>query len=415
MKGAISVSSLGKCFKHYPAPHHRLIEWLGLSRHPQHQTRWVLRDLNFRIRPGESVGIIGRNGAGKSTLLKVLTGTTKANEGQVELEGRVAALLELGMGFHPDFSGRQNVFMAGYMLGLQRDEIIRLMPEIEAFAEIGEAIDHPVRTYSSGMQVRLAFSVATAAQPDILIVDEALSVGDAYFQHKCFKRIRRFREQGVTLLFVSHDPLAIKSLCDRAILIEKGGIAMDASPDEIFDYYNALIALDEARADEHGEHIAQQGGQTRSGTGEAKLLDGQILVNGQPATIFTAGTPISLEVDFRIDAPLEELTLGMMIRDRLGNDIFGTNTFHLGLPLPVEPGPTRHRLAFQVPACNLGPGSYSVTLALHSAHTHIGDNYDWWDQAITFQVAERSDYHFAGVAMLEVHPELLPAAPRTSP
>src|SRR3990167_4186577 len=182
--GSIRVSQLCKAYKQYPTRWSRLAEWLIPFSAPRHQLTWVLQDVSFQVKPGEALGIIGVNGAGKSTLLKMITGTTQPNAGHIQIEGRVAALLELGMGFHPDFSGRQNVFMAGQMPGLRVGEKHALMPEIEAFAEIGEYIDHPVRTYSSGMQMRLAFSVATARRPDVLIVHEALSVGDAYFQHK---------------------------------------------------------------------------------------------------------------------------------------------------------------------------------------------------------------------------------------
>jgi len=192
------------------------------------------------------------NGAGKSTLLKVITGTIQPTSGQVILSGKVAAMLELGMGFHPEFTGRQNVVMASQLLGLSDSEIKDLMPSIEAFAEIGSYIDEPVRTYSSGMQARLAFSVATAVRPDILIVDEALSVGDTYFQHKSFDRIREFRKQGTTLLIVSHDKQAIQAVCDRAILLKSGRLAMEGRPEEVMDFYNASLA------DYQGQTIEQK-------------------------------------------------------------------------------------------------------------------------------------------------------------
>jgi len=208
--GKLVVSHLGKAYKRYAGKWARTLEWI--TGRPQHEQTWVLNDIHFTVHPGEAVGIVGVNGAGKSTLLKIITGTTQPTKGSVHTEGRVAALLELGMGFHPDFTGRQNVFMAGQLLGLQGDEIAACLPAIEAFAEIGDYIDRPVRTYSSGMQMRLAFSVATAVRPAVLIVDEALSVGDAYFQHKSFNRIREFGKQGTTLLIVSHDKAAIQSI-----------------------------------------------------------------------------------------------------------------------------------------------------------------------------------------------------------
>ena len=240
--GTIRVTNLGKAYKQYPTRWSRLAEWLSPGDKSHHALKWVLQDINFNVAPGEAVGIIGINGAGKSTLLKLITGTTQPTTGLVCLQGRVAALLELGMGFHPDFSGRQNVIMAGQLLGLQAAEVQNLMPSIEAFAEIGDYIDQPVRVYSSGMQMRLAFSLATAKRPDVLIVDEALSVGDAYFQHKSFERIRQFRKQGSTLLIVSHDKGAIQSICDRAILLDSGRIIKEGAPEEVMDFYNALIA-----------------------------------------------------------------------------------------------------------------------------------------------------------------------------
>ena len=237
--GILIVSNVGKSYKKYSGKWARVAEWL--TGKDQHQKKWVLDDINFVVNPGEAVGIIGVNGAGKSTLLKIVTGTTEPSRGFVKMQGRVAAMLELGMGFHPDFTGRQNAVMAGQLLGISTIEINACMPAIEQFAEIGDYIDRPVRTYSSGMQMRLAFSVATAVRPDILIVDEALSVGDAYFQHKSFNRIREFREQGTTLLIVSHDRSAIQSLCDRAILLESGRVAKDGPPEEVMDYYTMIL------------------------------------------------------------------------------------------------------------------------------------------------------------------------------
>ena len=222
MTGRIVLHDLGKSYRHYHAPSQRLIEWVTLGAAIRHEERWALRGVTLEIAGGEAVGIIGANGAGKSTLLKLITGTTHPTTGHAVVDGRVAALLELGIGFHPDATGRDNVLMAGQLLGYQSSEIAARMSDIERFAEIGSYLDSPVRTYSSGMHVRLAFSVATAIRPDILIVDEALAVGDAYFQHKSFARIREFKAAGTTLLFVSHSAPVVKSICDRAVLLEGG-------------------------------------------------------------------------------------------------------------------------------------------------------------------------------------------------
>jgi lipopolysaccharide transport system ATP-binding protein len=214
----LSVANVGKSFRKYKSDWHRFANWFGLKIKPVKE-HWVLRHINFDVNAGEAIGIIGQNGAGKSTLLKILTGTLQVNEGNILTNGRIAAILELGMGFNPDLSGRQNVFNSAGLMGFSAEQIAKSMPDIEAFAEIGTYFNQPVRVYSSGMQMRVAFAVATAWRPEILIVDEALSVGDSYFQHKCFARIREFQEHGTSLMLVSHDLNAIQSLCSRAILL----------------------------------------------------------------------------------------------------------------------------------------------------------------------------------------------------
>lgn len=401
----VIATQLGKAFKRYARIRHRLLEWLPGARQ-RHELRWVLRDLNFSIAPGESIGLIGRNGAGKSTLLKLLTGTLLPTTGQVQVKGRVAALLELGMGFHPEFSGFDNVLMAGQLQGLTRDEILACMDDIVAFAEIGDALMQPVREYSSGMMVRLAFATATAVRPDVLIVDEALAVGDAYFQHKCFRRIREFREQGVTLLFVSHDPLAVKSLCNRALLIEGGRVAMDADPLQVLDYYNALIALDESSLADHAQHIqAEETTQgMRSGTGEVKISAVRLLRQGQETQQVLEGEALTLEIDLKINQNVPDLTVGLLLRDRLGNEIFGTNTHQLGLSEQLRhlQAGSQHRLKFAIASFPLGEGSYSLTVAAHGADTHLAGNYDWWDQALTLQVGFGAGTRFSGLVRLPV-------------
>jgi lipopolysaccharide transport system ATP-binding protein len=398
--GSIVVSNLGKAYKQYPTRWSRLGEWLLPLRGPRHKLKWVLTDINFQVSPGEAVGLIGINGAGKSTLLKLITGTTQPTTGAVWMEGRVAALLELGMGFHPDFTGRQNVYMAGQLLGMTVDEITSLMPQIEDFAGIGEYMDQPVRVYSSGMQMRVAFSVATARRPDILIVDEALSVGDAYFQHKSFDRIRQFRKEGTTLLLVSHDKQAIQSVCDRAILLDSGRLAKEGKPEEIMDYYNAMIAEREnetVRLNATGDGKVQ----TISGTGEATVADIALLdETGQRAEVVDVGAAVTLEVRVKVNAPIPRMVLGYMIKDRLGQPMYGTNTHLKGLPLAnVAPGEeVVYRFAFPM---NLGPGTYSVATAIVSTETHLVNNYEWRDLALVFTVMNMRRPHFEGSAWLD--------------
>lgn len=397
--GTISVRDLGKAYKQYPTRSARLAEWLIPFSPPRHAQKWVLQGLNFEVKPGEAIGIIGMNGAGKSTLLKMITGTTEPTTGSVNVTGRIAALLELGMGFHPDFTGRQNAIMAGQLLGLSADDMRSLMPEIEAFAEIGDYIDQPVRVYSSGMQMRLAFSVATAKRPDILIVDEALSVGDNYFQHKSFDRIRAYNKLGTTLLIVSHDKGAVQGICDRAILLSGGSIAMQGSPETVMDYYNAMIAeRDPAKVQQVLGHDGNV--QTISGTGEARVIKATLCdEDGKPVEVVKVGQALQIQVEIEAFADLPELVFGYQIKDRLGQPVFGTNTFHTKQLLQDLRTGQRVRFVLRFPA-NLGEGSYSVSFALHDAENHLAKSYEWRDRAIVFNVVIVGKDHFVGLAWL---------------
>ncbi|MGR3906898.1 ABC transporter ATP-binding protein [Burkholderia sp. SR8] len=405
--GTITVSNVGKAYKQYPTRWSRLVEWMDPRRKPHHTLHWVLRDVSFSVQSGEALGIIGINGAGKSTLLKMIVGTTQPTVGNVAMTGRVAALLELGMGFHPDFTGRQNVMMAGQLLGYSVDELLALMPEIEAFAEIGEYIDQPVRVYSSGMQVRLAFSVATARRPDVLIVDEALSVGDAYFQHKSFDRIREFRKLGTTLLIVAHDKAAIQAICDRAILLNAGRLEMEGPPEAVMDYYNAMLA-DRKDHDVRQERLESGAVQTVSGTGEAVIDAVELLdESGQSIEVAGVGQPVALRVMVRCVEAIPELVVGYMIKDRLGQTVFGTNTYHLKqVMVGLEAGQVIE-LRFEFTA-NLGVGSYSVAVALHTGDAHLANNYQWRDHALVFNVVNIKMQDFVGVAWLPTTVRSLP-------
>ena len=397
--GTITVTNLGKAYKLYPHRLSRLAEWLSPSGAPRHHLKWVMESVNFTVTPGEAVGIIGINGAGKSTLLKMITGTTKPTTGSVHITGRVAALLELGMGFHPDFTGRQNAYMSGQLLGYSVDEITQLMPAIEAFAEIGDYIDQPVRMYSSGMQMRLAFSVATAHRPDVLIIDEALSVGDTYFQHKSFERIREFGKQGTTLLIVSHSKEAIQAICDRAILLNAGKLALQGKPEEVMDYYNAMLA------DRGNEAIRQQVNdagvmQTISGNGDATIS--QITLCNQqnaPLEIVNVGEQVCLKITAQAHRQIDELVVGYMIKDRLGQPVFGTNTHHLQCKKNQLNQGDLIEYQFNF-AANLGEGTYSLAVALHASETHITKNYEWRDLALVFSVINLNKDSFVGVTWL---------------
>ncbi|CAI2136682.1 ABC transporter ATP-binding protein [Serratia fonticola] len=405
--GQISVEGVGKAYKKYSSRFGRLIEWVSPFKVVKHSKVWVLNNINFTVRPGEAVGIIGINGAGKSTLLKLITGTIQPTVGKITLNGRVAALLELGMGFHPDFTGRQNVYMSGQLLGLNNSDIDRLMPEIESFAEIGEYIDQPVRVYSSGMQMRLAFSVATAVRPDILIVDEALSVGDAYFQHKSFDRIRKFRSEGTTLLIVSHDKIAIQSICDRAILLNAGKVEKEGEPEVIMDYYNAMLAEKSGSALTVKQEMTKSGQmQTISGSGDAKISSITLCSHeDKPIEMVSVGDSVTLKIVVKIEKDIPELVLGYMIKDRLGQPIFGTNTYHLGKTLKDLCVGQEVEFNFQF-NMNLGEGNYSVAVALHDRDTHINKNYEWRDLALVFNVVNVNKNTFVGVSWLPVEVQI---------
>jgi lipopolysaccharide transport system ATP-binding protein len=407
LPGAIDVRGLGKAFKLYGSRTDKLVEWLTGGLEQRHRAAWALREVNFSVAPGEALGIIGMNGAGKSTLLRILTGTTLPTEGAFEAGGRIAALLELGLGMHPEFDGWQNASLSCQLMGLDREEIARCLPWIRGFSELGEHMDRPVRTYSTGMQVRLAFSVATCVRPDILIVDEALSVGDTYFQHKSMSRIRSFREEGTTLLFVTHDPGAVKALCDRAILLDAGRVLRDGPPDAVFDWYNAMIAKKEA-----GTLIEQfesdDGRQTRSGNREARISSVELAgVDGRSRRAFRIGETASIRCSFSVGRTMDRPTVGFMIRDRLGNDVFGTNTWALGVPRRRLREDDSDGATFTLPL-HLGVGTYSITFALHTRHAHVESNYDWWDRAIVFQVVKGEGPDFTGLVSLPVAVEMEP-------
>lgn len=400
--GKLLVTNLSKKYKQYFSQKSRFIELITGGRYKGHKEIWVLNNINFQVKVGESVGIIGENGAGKSTLLKIITGATQPTTGNIEKQGRLAALLELGIGFDPEFSGQQNAIMGLQILGIDAEKITQLLPKIAQFSELGDYFYKPLRTYSSGMQVRLAFSVATSVRPDILIVDEALSVGDAYFQHKSMAKIRQFKKEGTTLLFVSHDPGAVKSLCDRAVLLDKGIVIKDGKPDAVLDYYNAILAKKQKDAEiqqvelQHGKVV------TRSGNKKAVIVSVELLDDtGKAARAFQVGDKATIKCLIKLQENMELPTVGFLIQDRLGNDIFGTNTFHLKTKAITIKKDETFQIYFRT-QFNLGVGNYSISIALHSRDTHLEDNYDWWDGAQVFQIIPNNGFTFIGVNALPV-------------
>lgn len=401
----LNVSGLGKSYRSYRSEWLRFARWLYLPIKPSAE-KWIIRHINFSIEPGEAIGIVGQNGAGKSTLLKMITGTLQPSEGTVTCRGRIAAILELGMGFNPELTGRQNAYHAAGLMGFSKEQIDSVIEWIDNFAEIGSYFDEPVRTYSSGMQMRVAFAVATAFRPEILIIDEALSVGDGYFQHKSFDRIREFQQQGTTLLIVSHDRSAIQALCSRAVLLDKGTIIKDGNPEEVMDFYNALIAEKEGTS-VTVQHLDNGRVQTRSGSGEASILAVDVFNSlEQPAEFIRVGEIASLRIKVAVSVALPELVVGYMIKDRLGQSVYGTNTHHLGCKLEALEADTEIEYRFTF-AMNLGVGSYSIAVALHTADTHLAQNYEWRDLAAVFNVVNMDREEFVGLTWMPPEVELV--------
>ncbi len=398
----LRVNNLGKSYRHYGNEWCRVGSWFGIPVTARDE-HWVLRNISFAVEPGEAVGVVGQNGAGKSTLLKLITGTLRPNEGNVEIYGRVAAILELGMGFNQEFSGRQNAYHALGLMGFNVTEIATAMPQIEDFAEIGEYFDLPVRTYSTGMQMRVAFSTATAFQPEILIVDEVLSVGDTYFQHKSFDRIRQFKEVGTALLFVSHSMGDVQTLCDRVILLDKGQMLREGLPDEIVDYYNALVAEKEnAKLSVVQQRQKNGWNLTKSGTGEATITASRLTdaETNQEVSLVRVGQRVVLTAIVTIQASIPRLVVGYMLRDRMGHVVWGTNTWHTKQCAQDLGEGQQVRFELEFP-CSLGPGSYAFTLALSSTDTHMEDNYEWTDNALVFDVVNADRPFFLGSNCIE--------------
>jgi lipopolysaccharide transport system ATP-binding protein len=401
MTVALRVERVSKQYRIYERPGDRLKESVTRGRWKWHREFWALRDVSFQVETGTTTGIVGPNGSGKSTLLQIITGTLEPTHGNVWHEGRVAALLELGAGFNLEFTGVENVFMNAALLGFSRRDTERLLPEIERFAEIGDFIHQPVKTYSSGMYVRLAFATAVATEPQILIIDEALSVGDAVFQHRCLRRIKQLQENGATILFVSHDPSAVKALCSHAILMNGGRVEAEGKPAEVLNRYQGLIMEREeaydrresARAANQENHDSLdeelQPSPTlrysyRHGDGSAEVLGAELLnAARENAELVDTGEPLSARMRVRFNHECVDPVFGFLIRNRLGIHAYGVNTEQKQLRLGAVAAGAVVEIVFAFD-CWLGTDSYSLSFAVHSED---GVSYDWIDGVLFFRVA----------------------------
>jgi len=394
----IKVSDLCKTFKLYRSPSDRLKEIVTRRKYCQEFS--ALNGVNFEVQAGETLGVIGQNGAGKSTLLKILTGVLLADSGSVEIDGKITGLLELGTGFNTEFSGLQNIYLNGTLLGMSKDEIQTKLNQIVAFTELGEFVRRPLKTYSSGMIMRLAFSIAIHADPKVFVVDEALSVGDAYFQQKCMDRIKQFRQQGGSIIFVSHDMNAVKVLCDGALLLNHGLVVEQGAPDKVIDTYNFLLAK-KAKGEEIRIRPHVCGDAKAYGNFKVQITDVRLVnARGVDSEFFVCGAPCTVLIEIETNEDVDDLTVGIMIRDRFGQDIFGTNTFHLKLPIILKKG-QKCKVRYDFQELNLGPGKYTLTVAAHKSETHVQDCYQWIDVVKTFEMTMSTDFTFIGLSKLK--------------
>lgn len=352
---AINVDNVSKIYRLYNKPSDRLKEALGFSKKKLYQEHYALNNVSFEVRKGETVGIIGTNGSGKSTILKIITGVLNPTQGNVSIQGRISALLELGAGFNMEYTGIENIYLNGTMMGFSEEEINAKMDDILSFADIGDFVHQPVKTYSSGMFVRLAFAVAINIDPEILIVDEALSVGDVFFQVKCYHKFEEFKKMGKTILFVSHDLGSISKYCDRVILLNKGMKEAEGKPKEIVDLYKQLMAQNDAPTDVPKTVVEnnQQGMWKQYLNNNPKFQDygekhGEIVdyaiidETGKITSNIQKNTEFTIKMKVRFHKELQEPIFAFTIKDLQGTEVTGTNTMYEDIPVgPVKAGEER--------------------------------------------------------------------------
>ncbi len=434
----IDVQGVGKSYHMYERPSHRLLQALAGKRKSFYKDFWALRGVSFSIRRGQTVGIVGRNGSGKSTLLQMIAGTLNPTEGRISVKGRVAALLELGSGFNPEFTGRENVYLNATILGLSRPQIEARMDSILAFADIGEFIDQPVRSYSSGMSVRLAFAVIAHVDADILIIDEALAVGDAFFSQKCMRFLREFQKNG-TLLFVSHDAAAVTNLCESAVWLQHGQMRLSGTSQEVIEAYMTeqhVVGRREAGADDvvvekkqrrlatdapdfRLEALQAAGASNRIalfqfdpdnvgqefGAQGARIVD--VALNdeeGAPLGMAEGGELVRLRIRVELMQPLDSLIVGFYVKDRLGQRLFGDNSYFACKDSPVGGQAGESIVAsflFRMPV--MPSGSYMIDAAVASGDQHDHTQQHWIHDALEFRaIDETMRFGLVGLPMLAI-------------
>ncbi|MGH3089980.1 MAG: ABC transporter ATP-binding protein [Rubrobacteraceae bacterium] len=405
MRPAVSLRDISKRYKIFPSQKERLKDLLGLGKTSGHEF-WALRDIDLDVNPGTVLGILGRNGAGKSTLLKVVSGVLMPTSGSVEVNGRLVALLQLGAGFDPDFTGRENVMLNGLILGLERREMLERFDEIEAFADIGEFMDQPTKTYSSGMKARLGFAVAVNVEPDVLIVDETLSVGDAVFRAAGLQKMNELRDSGATILFVSHSPGMVRDFCNEGILLHKGALICQGDVSEATDAYQSIISNASKKKNKAGERDESatiegpslEDKDRRPGTGEARVRAVEVLEDGAPPSGKVApDSELTLRVSVEYGKDLADGIVGITLRNDLGTDVFSTNTDLEGNPLREGRAGEEVVVDFSFrPALKHGQYGVAAFVSRRDRKPHV----DFVGAAATFKVSRPAGGAFEGLVHL---------------